>query len=412
MRRLKIAFLSRWYWEENRRAGTVEGGATQQLAEAVAALGHDVMVLSQSPQVEGLQASQIGTLEVWLSPRDRRRDFATAVRDKWAKHTYLHRKVYSDAQDLADFLERRGPFDLLWAHCEEPDGLVAAMAARTGIKLPPLATQIQALRYRFKDGTPVFNQEPALRLAFRHADRILANSELVSDSLAAYAGGSLTSAELRKKTRVVFPNLQHDLIRELDQAPSTPEPNRILFLGALNEGKGALVFLESILQTKAAAQGATFVIVGDFTEKNPRFEERWKAALAVVQAELAPTQLEVLGKLSRVEVIGQIRRASLVLIPSLFDAFSRALLEALILGRPVVTTRNVGAWPLVVEHVCGLVVEPNHSPALAEAIDSVLHPAAHYAANAQQIGHRLIHEVSPEAIARQLVQNFEEMARG
>ena len=84
---LRIAFLSRWYWEENRRWATVEGGPTQQLAEAVAALGHEVIVLSQSPKVEELRRSQIGTLEVWLSPREKRRDFFTSVRDKWAKRT-------------------------------------------------------------------------------------------------------------------------------------------------------------------------------------------------------------------------------------------------------------------------------------------------------------------------------------
>jgi glycosyltransferase involved in cell wall biosynthesis len=413
MRPLKIALLSRWYWEENRRWATVEGGPTQQLAESVAALGHEVIVLSQSPKVEELQRSQIGTLEVWLSPREKRRDFLTAVRDKWAKHTYSHRKVYSDAQDLAEFLEQRGPFDVLWAHAEEPDGLVAAIAMKEGVALPPLLTQIQALRYRFEDGVPVFNQEPALRLAFRRADRILANSELVAESLAAYAWGTLSAGKLREKVRVVFPNLQREFIRvaEAGEAGPAPEANRVLFFGALNEGKGAHIFLESILQTQAAATGATFVIAGDFTEKNPRFLQRWKNALETVQGELAPGQLQLLGKIPLAEVIQQIRSASLVVFPSLFDAFSRALVEALILGRPVVTTKAVGAWPLVTEHVCGLVVEPNNSTALAQAIDSVLHPEAHYAANARHLGHRLIHEVSPEAIALQIAEQLKEIAK-
>jgi glycosyltransferase involved in cell wall biosynthesis len=410
MRPLRIAFLSRWYWEENRRWGTVEGGPTQQLAEAVAALGHEVIVLSQSPKADALQRSQIGTLEVWLSPRKKRRNFFTAVRDKWAKHTYSHRKVYSDAQDLAEFLEQRGPFDVLWAHAEEPDGLVAAIAAGKGAKLPPLLTQIQALRYRFDHGVPIFNQEPALRRAFRRADRILANSELVASSLPAYAGGTLTAEKLREKVRVVFPNLQREFIRVAEVDESAPEANRVLFFGALNEGKGAHIFLESIQQTQAAATGATFVIAGDFTEKNPRFLQRWKSALETVQGELATGQLELLGKIPLEEAIRQIRRASLVVFPSLFDAFSRALVEALILGRPVVTTKAVGAWPLVTEHVCGLVVEPNNSAALAGAIDSVLHPEAHYASNARHLGHRLIHEVSPEAIARQIAEHLQEIA--
>jgi glycosyltransferase involved in cell wall biosynthesis len=253
MRRLKIAFLSRWYWEENRRTGTVDGGPTQQLAEAVAALGHEVIVLSQSPRVEELQRFQIGTLDVWLSPRERRRDFFTGLRDKWAKRTYRHRKVFSDVQDLAEFLERQGPFDVLWAQCEEPDGLVAAVAAREGVALPPVLTEIYALRYRFRDGRPVFNEQPALRLAFRHAKRLIAHSELVAQALPAYASLSLTDYQLVDKTRVVHHNLQREFIRAAADlgTGAKPEPNRVLFLGALNEKKGALVFMEAMARSAA-----------------------------------------------------------------------------------------------------------------------------------------------------------------
>jgi glycosyltransferase involved in cell wall biosynthesis len=411
MRRLKIAFLSRWYWEENRRAGTAAGGPFQQLAEAVAALGHEVVVLSQKPGATELAPSQVGTLEAWLSPRDRKRDLITGLRDKWAKQFYGHRKVCSDARDLADFLKRRGPFDVLWAQCEEPDGLVAAMAAQRGVKLPPLLTQIHALRYHFMNGNPVFTDKPALRLAFQRADRVIANSELVAESLVHYAGGTLPLQELHEKTRVIFPNLQREMFQANDAEPGPEaEPNRVLFLGALNEKKGALVFLQAIWQTAAAKAGAVFAMAGGFTEDNAHFRRQWETALAATRAELAPTRLEMLGKISAAETIREIRRASIVVLPSLFDEFSRALVESLVLGRPVVTTKKVGAWPLVTEHVCGEVIEPNDPVELAGAIDSLLHPQAHYAANARQLSHRLIHEVSPEAVARLLAHQFEQMS--
>ena len=410
MRRLRIAFVSRWYWEENRRAGTVAGGPTQQLAEAVAALGHEVIVLSQSPGAEELKSSQIGTLEVWLSPREKRTDLLTALRDKWAKHTYAHRKVHSDAQDLRDFLARRGPFDVLWAHAEEPDGLVAAVAARGVVGFPPVLVQIQALRYRFDQGQPVFNQGPALRLAFRCARCILANSELVAESILAYAHGTLSAGVLRGKVRVCFPNLTHESILAADQPSPPADPKRVLFFGALNEKKGALIFLEAICATKARKDGAVFVVAGGVTEKNPRFAERWQRALDLACTSLPPDRLEILGRVSSEEAVREIRRAAVVVFPSLFDEFSRALVEALSLGRPVITTRTVGAWPLVVEHICGLVIPPNDSAALAQAIDDMLHPAAHYAGNARHLAHRLVHEISPGAIARQVAHHLQETA--
>jgi len=409
MQALKIAMLCRWYWEENRRTGTENGGMAQQLAEAVAALGHEVVVLSQSPQVTGLEQSRVGKLEAWLTPRIKRRGFLTGMRDKLAKLTYHHRKVFSDALDLRDFLTRRGPFDVLWAQSEEPDGLVAAIAAQRA-PVPPILTQIHSLRYKFDAGVPVFTEKPALGLAFRHATRIIANSELVAGCLTQYAGPDAAGTPLQGKVRVVHPNLQREFLSAVNEPGSAPEPGRILFFGALNEKKGALVFMDALRKCQTVKSGAMAVVVGGFTENNRHFTRRWNESLKVTQSLLGLNRLELLGKLSPSAVIRQIRRASLVVIPSLFDEFSRALVETLILGRPVITTRGVGTWPIVDTYKCGRVVEPNDSAALAAAIDEVLRPGAPYAAQAEQVAHRLLHEFSPEAIALQLARHLHEIA--
>ena len=85
----------------------------------------------------------------------------------------------------------------------------------------------------------------------------------------------------------------------------------------------------------------------------------------------------------------QIKLARVVVLPSFFDEFSRALVETLSLGRPVITTTHVGTAPLVKEHECGLVVAPHDPEALAKAIDAALSPTAEYLDNAKRIGHRL-----------------------
>jgi len=121
--------------------------------------------------------------------------------------------------------------------------------------------------------------------------------------------------------------------------------------------------------------------------------------------------LELLGKITPFEVIRQIKLAHVIVLPSLFDAFSRALVESLILARPVITTGQVGAWPLVEENKCGLVIAPNDPAALARAIDLALDPAAPYFANAHQIAPRLLQEFTPENIARQIAQNLSEIVR-
>ena len=402
---MKIAFVSSWYWEENRRHGD-EGGPTRQLAEAVAALGHEVVVLSQSPEgKQKLRKSQIGTLETWLSPREKRRDFFTGFQDKIVKKTYRHRKVYSDAKVLRDFLTERGPFDVIWAHSESPDGLIVGMAAKLGTKLPPVLVQVQALRYRFQKGAPVFIDKPALSLAFHQATRIIANSEMIATSLHNYG---LTEEDFQLKVRVVYPNVQRTFLMASQEAAGVAEPmkDRVLYLGALNQGKGALVFLNALPKTEVSKRSSTFVVVGDFTENNPLFLKRWEETKETTRIQTLGARIEYLGNVSPFEVIRQIRLARVVVIPSLFDAFSRALVESIVLGRPVITTDRVGAWPLVQKCQCGVVVPANDPDSLAHAMDVVLSPIVPFAENAAKVAPRLAEEFSPEAIARQIAYHL------
>jgi glycosyltransferase involved in cell wall biosynthesis len=403
---LKIALLSRWYWLENHYHQTEEGGASRQLAEAVAALGHEVVVLTQCPGIRKLKEMPIGSLETWASPRDKHHNFFTSLRDTWVKKTYSHPKIHSDALFLREFLAQRGPFDVIWAHSASPDGVVAAMAARMGVKLPPLLVQIQGLPRRVEKGVPVFVEKRSIDLAFRQASRILADSEMIAAAVPRYAGPGHSVEDLQAKVRVVYPNLQSAFFQVAKEGPTAPMQDRVLFLGDLTPPKGAFVFLRAIPKTEASKRNSTFVVIGDFVEYNRRLFLRWEEAQEAARVKLHGARVEYLGRVSAFEVIRQIKLARVVVIPSLFDSFSRGLVEALILGRPVITTDQVGSSPLVTEHQCGIVVAPNDSDALAQAIDAVLSPIVPFADNAQQIGESLGQEFLPETIAAKVAYHL------
>jgi glycosyltransferase involved in cell wall biosynthesis len=409
MRPLKIALVSQWYWQESlHHHDDDEGGSARQLAEAVAALGNEVIVLTQSPDVRTLKQYPIGSLETWVSPRDRSRDLFTRLRDWMARKSYSYSQIYSDALALRDFLAKRGPFDVIWAHSESPDGLAIAMAAKLGVKLPPVLLQVQALRYRFTKAGPKFIETKPLQFAFSCATRIVASSEMVAESILAYAGPGLSAEALKAKTRIIYPNLQRAFFRATQETAHVAGPmqDRVLFVGTLEKPKGALIYLQAIPKTEASKRISTFALIGDFTECNRRNIKRWEEAQEQVRLKLPGAKMEYLGRVSSYEVIRQIRLAQVVVVPSLFDPFSRSVLEALALGRPVITTDRVGASQLVRDHGCGVVVAPNDPDALARAIDVVLSPLVPFAEKARQIGPRLLHEFSSEAIARQLTQHL------
>jgi UDP-glucose:(heptosyl)LPS alpha-1,3-glucosyltransferase len=182
--------------------------------------------------------------------------------------------------------------------------------------------------------------------------------------------------------------------------------DRVLYLGALNPSKGVLVFLNALPRTEVSKRSSTFVVIGDFTSENPRFLKRWEETKEETRIKTLGARIEYLGWVTPYEVIRQIHLAKIVVVPSLFDPFSRALLEAIVLGRPVVTTDKVGAWPLVQTNQCGIVVPAGDARSLAHAIDATLSPIVPFTENARRVAQRFVHEFSPEAIALQVVYHL------
>jgi glycosyltransferase involved in cell wall biosynthesis len=216
-----------------------------------------------------------------------------------------------------------------------------------------------------------------------------------------YAGPGHTQEDLKAKVRVVYPNIQRAFLRAAHEDPPMPAqmPDRVLFLGSLTRNKGALLFLKALPKTEASKRNSTFAVIGDFNEYNKLFIRRWEEAKEITRIQLKGGRMEYLGRVTTSEVVRQIRLAQVVVVPSLFETFSRAVVEALILGRPVITTDKVGAAQLLISHQCGMVIAPNDADALAQAIDVALSPVMPFTENAYQVGQNLSRELAPEAIA-------------
>jgi glycosyltransferase involved in cell wall biosynthesis len=400
MSALKILLLSRWYWLEDQRQHDDEPGTTRQLAETVALLGHEVVVLSQSYQVRKMKRIPLGKLETWVFPREKARNVIVGLRDRMGRRAFSYPTLYTDALALRDFIKQRGPFDVLWAHAEATDGLVAAMATRLGAKLPPVLVQVQHMRRHLVKGVQVYQDKRAIDLAFRQATRILANSDMAAAAIPqAYATPGHSAEDLNAKVRVVYPNIKNAFLKAGQETPPASKPNRVLFLGTLDASKGAFVFLQAIVKTEVSRKTSNIVVIGDFPRPSRRAIRRWEKAQEAARVQLSGATMEYLGEVSTFEVVRQIKLASLVVVPSLYEPFSRSVVEALILGRPVITTDQVGACELLTKHQCGIVVPPNDPDALAQAIDTALHPSVPIVENAKEIGWRLTKELAPESIA-------------
>ncbi|MDD5262138.1 MAG: glycosyltransferase family 4 protein [Methylacidiphilales bacterium] len=387
---MKVLLVSRWFWEEQRRLG---GGFLREQVEAMAAAGVDLTILSQSMDA-GLKPErrELGGLKVWVTSREKRKG-SCSLPDKLVKFWGGYRKAVTDATVIRQMLGEHGPFDVVWAQVEEPDGLCCVIA-KLGGKFPPLVTQVFALRYALDESGVHFRHRSSLGWVFRSSDRVGANSEATASWMRVHYGAPPAR---------IF-NYRHHLTKNFldsaqDAKPIAPE-KRILFLGALNRKKGPDVFLRAAKRMAGKLPGWSFVMVGGETERDDRLQQELETLKTAPELQ---GRVESLGKIPADGVRREILRASVVVCPSRIEEFSRTAAEALVLGRPVILTETTGAAGLVCESGAGRVVPPGDDMALAAAIEEQITTEL---AVSRAVSQKIASELTAERAAEELIEVF------
>jgi GalNAc-alpha-(1->4)-GalNAc-alpha-(1->3)-diNAcBac-PP-undecaprenol alpha-1,4-N-acetyl-D-galactosaminyltransferase len=155
-------------------------------------------------------------------------------------------------------------------------------------------------------------------------------------------------------------------------------PKRVIAVGRLVRQKGFDLLIRAFANMAARHLDWSLAIYGEGDERS------------ALEAEIAASGLSERISLEGVckEMDGVYRGADLFVLPSRFEGYPNALIEALAAGCPVVTTDCPGATAeILVRGRYGLLVPPESADALASALDRMMSDAslrAHYAARARE----------------------------
>jgi UDP-glucose:(heptosyl)LPS alpha-1,3-glucosyltransferase len=94
-------------------------------------------------------------------------------------------------------------------------------------------------------------------------------------------------------------------------------------------------------------------------------------------------------------------------LPTLYDALSNAVLEALACGLPVVTSERCGAGELVAAHDAGVVCGARDIGAIAAGMAALVDPATRARAGANALS--AMRPLTPEAMAGRLTALYESL---
>lgn len=284
-----------------------------------------------------------------------------------------------------------GRFDVV--HCFALTGELwgaAALALIAPRRRPALLTSI---RNNFDWAKPIHRQ--IKRWGIARSWQVVANSR--AGALGAQQSMGLPDGVIR----VIYNG-----VPEPEQAPadadllrqnlSLPDAPIILFVGRLVEQKDVGTLIAAMGELRHTA--AHLVIAGD----------------GPLRAELEQ-QGKDLKVADRVHFLGQrddathlMRQADLVVLPSIAEGLSNVILEAMMIGRPVIASRVGGNVELIEKERTGLLFPARDHHALAGALQRLIDNPAERAAMGEAARHRALREFSVAAMVRAFATTYEQ----
>lgn len=190
------------------------------------------------------------------------------------------------------------------------------------------------------------------RLTVGLVDRVVAPSR----ATAAELGSDYGAREV-----AVIPNGVAAISGDRSAAPSS---GSVLFVGRLRTRKAAAVLVEAWSEVAREFPAARLVLLGDG-------EQRAQLLAQVERLRLAGS-VRIAGAVPRAEIDRWLRAADIFCLPSTYEGFPLAILEAMGQGLPVVATTVAGVPEAVDDGHTGLLVPPEDAPALAAALGRLL----------------------------------------
>jgi glycogen(starch) synthase len=177
----------------------------------------------------------------------------------------------------------------------------------------------------------------------------------------------------------------------------------ITFYGRLNVLKGCVPLTHAIKKVLKKHPDWRFKIVG----KNENSHIANVDMKSWMQSELKnyKSKIEFIEWLDYKEIPTLLRESAICVFPSLFESFSYTCCESMSAGRAVVGSKNGGMNELLASN-CGLLVNPKHPRAIADAICKFIENPELRTTCGAQAREKVINEYNLEKIGRVTFKNF------
>jgi glycogen(starch) synthase len=179
--------------------------------------------------------------------------------------------------------------------------------------------------------------------------------------------------------------------------PRTGAPE-LLFVGRLEYEKGVHDAIAALPRIRRAHPGTTLTVAGEGTQLD------WFVEQARKHRVLKATRF--VGRLDHDELLGALHRADAAVLPSHYEPFGLVALEAAAAGTPLVTSNIGGLGEAVIDGITGMSCPPRDVARLAKAVCAVLDDPAAAQRRAYAARERLTSDFDWHTVADETAQVY------
>lgn len=181
-------------------------------------------------------------------------------------------------------------------------------------------------------------------------------------------------------------------------------PAELLYVGRLEYEKGVHDAIAALPRIRRTHPGTTLTVAGTGTQQDWLIEQARKHKVRKAT--------RFVGHCEHDELLQLLHRADAAVLPSHYEPFGLAALEAAAAGAPLVTSNIGGLGEAVIDGVTGVSFAPRDLPGLAGAVRTVLDDPAAAQRRASAARERLTSDFDWQTVAEQTAQVYLAAKRG
>jgi len=193
---------------------------------------------------------------------------------------------------------------------------------------------------------------------WRHAERRGLSNQKHIISITPYVRTMIES-----QTKAQIYDIDNPVDERFFQIERRPEPGRILCVGWINERKNTLGSVEAFARIAGRFPDARLVIAGE--AQDSEYSGRVRRS---IEQHGVGSQTEMLGHINHAQLMEELGKASVFLLPSRQENAPMAIAEAMAAGIPIIAANRCGMPYMVAEGRTGFLIDPASTGQIADRL--------------------------------------------